>query len=95
MDIWYGTPGRKEAEIWQLGIACELVDRSHTHMMPMFIEYCIHSKQPHYCASDHPFFNTIRVDNDLRIKVGDFDLARDVYSNDYYRANKNAKLPVK
>ena len=35
------------------------------------------------------------MDNDLRIKVGDFGLARDVYSNDYYRANKNAKLPVK
>ena len=36
------------------------------------------------------------MDDDLRIKVGDFGLARDVYSSDYYRANnKNAKLPVK
>ena len=31
----------------------------------------------------------------MRIKVGDFGLARDVYSNDYYRANKRTKLPVK
>ena len=36
-----------------------------------------------------------RVDSKLNIKVGDFGLARDVYSNDYYRANKKAKLPVK
>ena len=36
-----------------------------------------------------------RVDAKLRIKVGDFGLARDVYSNDYYRANKRTKLPVK
>ena len=36
-----------------------------------------------------------RVDDNLRIKVGDFGLARDVYSSDYYRANRNAKLPVK
>ena len=36
-----------------------------------------------------------RVDDDIRIKVGDFGLARDVYSNDYYRADKNTKLPVK
>ena len=36
------------------------------------------------------------MDDNIRIKVGDFGLARDVYSNDYYRAtNKNAKLPVK
>ena len=36
-----------------------------------------------------------RVDAKLSIKVGDFGLARDLYSSDYYRANKNAKLPVK
>ena len=27
--------------------------------------------------------------------VGDFGLARDVYSADYYRAGKGARLPVK
>jgi hypothetical protein len=36
-----------------------------------------------------------RVDSTLSIKVGDFGLARDVYSSDYYRANKSTKLPVK
>ena len=36
-----------------------------------------------------------RVDDNLKIKVGDFGLARDVYGTDYYRANQNAKLPVK
>lgn len=36
------------------------------------------------------------MDNDLRIKVGDFGLARDVYDSDYYRVtDRNAKLPVK
>ena len=36
------------------------------------------------------------MDDDLRIKVGDFGLARDVYISDYYRATKKrAKLPVK
>ena len=29
------------------------------------------------------------------VKVGDFGLARDVYSADYYRAGKGARLPVK
>ena len=29
------------------------------------------------------------------MKVGDFGLARDVYSADYYRAGKGARLPVK
>ena len=41
------------------------------------------------------FCTIYRVDDNLRIKVGDFGLARDVYSSDYYRANRNAKLPVK
>ena len=27
--------------------------------------------------------------------VGDFGLARDIYSADYYRAGKGARLPVK
>ena len=29
------------------------------------------------------------------VKVGDFGLAIDVYSSDYYRANAGARLPVK
>ena len=45
----------------------------------------------HVCSNMHGY----RVDATLRIKVGDFGLARDVYSSDYYRANKGAKLPVK
>ena len=41
-------------------------------------------------------FNTkFRLDSELMVKVGDFGLARDVYSADYYRAGKGARLPVK
>ena len=29
------------------------------------------------------------------MKVGDFGLARDVYSHLYYRANKHSRIPVK
>ena len=36
-----------------------------------------------------------RVDSDVRVKVGDFGLARDIYSDDYYRADRKSKLPVK
>ena len=36
-----------------------------------------------------------RVDTELVVKVGDFGLARDIYSSDYYRANQGAKIPVK
>ena len=36
-----------------------------------------------------------RVDKDLKVKVGDFGLARDIYSEDYYRARRGGKLPVK
>ena len=37
-----------------------------------------------------------RVSDDLVVKVGDFGLAKDVYSSDYYRASgKDARLPVK
>jgi c-mer proto-oncogene tyrosine kinase len=35
------------------------------------------------------------LDDHLIVKVGDFGLARDVYSADYYRAGKGARLPVK
>ncbi|XP_064397081.1 tyrosine-protein kinase Mer-like [Halichondria panicea] len=35
------------------------------------------------------------VDIELVVKVGDFGLARDIYSNDYYRANQGTKIPVK
>ncbi|XP_064397110.1 tyrosine-protein kinase receptor UFO-like [Halichondria panicea] len=35
------------------------------------------------------------VETKLVVKVGDFGLARDIYSSDYYRANKGAKIPVK
>ena len=36
-----------------------------------------------------------RVDSQLSVLVGDFGLARDIYVNEYYRAGKGAKLPVK
>ena len=36
------------------------------------------------------------MSEDLVVKVGDFGLARDVYSTDYYHAgSKHARLPVK
>ena len=41
------------------------------------------------------FFTHCRVDTELVVKVGDFGLARDIYSSDYYRANEGAKIPVK
>ena len=39
--------------------------------------------------------HTFRVDATLQIKVADFGLARDIYTADYYRANKEARVPVK
>ena len=36
-----------------------------------------------------------RVDEKLNIKVADFGLTRDIYSSEYYRADKHATLPVK
>ncbi len=38
---------------------------------------------------------TLRVNDNLVVKVGDFGLARDIYSSDYYRAEQGAKIPVK
>ena len=35
------------------------------------------------------------MDSSLLIKVGDFGLARDIYSSEYYRGSKEARLPVK
>ncbi len=39
--------------------------------------------------------NLFRLDSELTVRVGDFGLARDVYSSDYYRANQGARIPVK
>ena len=36
-----------------------------------------------------------RVDESLNIKVADFGLARDIYVADYYRHQRNGKIPVK
>ena len=36
-----------------------------------------------------------RLDEKGVVKVGDFGLARDVYSNLYYRADKHSQIPVK
>ena len=38
---------------------------------------------------------TIRVDKDLTIKIADFGLTRDIYSDDYYRMGHNTKVPIK
>ena len=42
-----------------------------------------------------PVFSIHRVADDLSIKVGDFGLARDIYSANYYRVQRSTKLPVK
>ena len=36
-----------------------------------------------------------RIDEDLVVKVADFGLSRDIYSNDYYRMGHKAKIPIK
>ena len=36
-----------------------------------------------------------RVDENMIIRVADFGLTRDIYSTEYYRAEKHATLPVK
>ena len=37
----------------------------------------------------------VRLDEKSTVKVGDFGLARDVYSHLYYRADKHSKIPIK
>jgi len=36
-----------------------------------------------------------RVDGDLNIKIADFGLARNVYTNDYYRQHSAGKIPIR
>jgi len=36
-----------------------------------------------------------RVDMHLNIRVADFGLSRDIYTTEYYRADKHTRLPVK
>ena len=36
-----------------------------------------------------------RVVSDMTIKIGDFGLARHLYSKDYYKLNHRAKVPIK
>ena len=36
-----------------------------------------------------------RVASDMTIKVGDFGLARQLYSKDYYKLRHHAKVPIK
>ena len=38
---------------------------------------------------------TFRVGDDLKIKVADFGLARDVRIKEYYRQQSNGKIPVR
>ena len=37
----------------------------------------------------------IRVGKDLVVKVADFGLSKDIYSDEYYRLTHNAPLPIK
>jgi len=39
------------------------------------------------------FFN--RVDENHNIKVADFGLTKDIYTSEYYRADKHSALPIK
>ena len=36
-----------------------------------------------------------RVGKDFSIKIADFGLARDVYSNEYYRKKSAGKIPIR
>ena len=36
-----------------------------------------------------------RVDKDLTIKIADFGLTRDIYSDDYYRMGHKSRVPIK
>ena len=40
-------------------------------------------------------FNSHRVDRDLRVKVADFGLTREIYQQDYYRQSSHGQLPIK
>ena len=48
----------------------------------------------HYSLSKKVII-TIRVDEDLVVKVADFGLARDIYSDEYYRLRHNTGVPIK
>ena len=47
------------------------------------------------CVMNNVLYQFGRLDADYVVKVGDFGLARDVYSHLYYRANKHARVPIK
>ena len=55
--------------------------------------YYIHVNVKHYLLFTHYY----RLDDDLRVKVADFGLSRDLYdfTNVYQSTARNAKLPVK
>ncbi len=46
-------------------------------------------------VSNFELIHSIRVDENLIVRVADFGLSRDVYSKDYYRLERRVKLPVK
>ena len=44
----------------------------------------------------HVLLVLCRLDDDMRVKVADFGLSRDIYERDYYSSDdRKAKLPVK
>ena len=45
--------------------------------------------------NNYSYIRVSRVDEKLTIKVADFGLTRDIYTTEYYRADKHATLPVK
>ncbi len=76
-------------EIWQQETACE----------PSIVSpHKINCPTMHHCVYDAltiMHFNFLGWTQKLAVKVGDFGLARHIYSSDYYRANEGARIPVK
>ena len=50
--------------------------------------------QLHLCQENR-HEQIIRVDKDVVVKVADFGLARDIYSDEYYRLRHKASVPIK
>ena len=62
----------------------------HIHALVQTQNICVYS----YGSYIHGY-TVYRVDEMLTIQVADFGLTRDIYSTEYYRADKHATLPVK
>ena len=47
------------------------------------------------CVHDAVYPVEFRVDEDLKVKVADFGMARDIHSAEYYKLTHRQKLPLK